>query len=100
MCKCNPQSRTPFCGAIGCEWPSDEVAKEYSPYERCNNPKLLKGVINCLREENTELKRKIEELEGKLKIATDAMQDADFNVLRDILYLALIKIKYDEKVII
>lgn len=60
-------------------------------------------------------RRKIEELEGKLKIATDAMQeadlwridkclasnlDSDFNVLRDILYLALIKIKYDEKVII
>lgn len=21
MCKCNPEIRTPFCGAVGCEWP-------------------------------------------------------------------------------
>lgn len=21
MCKCNPSSRTPFCGRPGCEWP-------------------------------------------------------------------------------
>lgn len=25
MCKCNPNVRTPFCGAVGCEWPEKEV---------------------------------------------------------------------------
>ena len=24
MCKCNPEIRTPFCGAVGCEWPETE----------------------------------------------------------------------------
>lgn len=22
MCKCTPEIKTPFCGAIGCEWPA------------------------------------------------------------------------------
>lgn len=24
MCKCDPRSRTPFCGKPGCEWPEQE----------------------------------------------------------------------------
>ena len=27
MCKCTPNKRTPFCGAVGCEWPEKKVEK-------------------------------------------------------------------------
>ena len=29
MCKCNPSIRTPFCGAVGCEWPKQENVKTF-----------------------------------------------------------------------
>lgn len=27
MCKCTPEIRTPYCGAVGCEWPKDDGVK-------------------------------------------------------------------------
>jgi hypothetical protein len=33
MCKCTPSIRTPYCGSIGCEWPSDEHASVI-PFEK------------------------------------------------------------------
>lgn len=29
MCKCTPGKKTPFCGALGCEWPTRVQADEY-----------------------------------------------------------------------
>lgn len=31
MCKCNPQIRTPYCGAIGCEWPEEKISEVKLP---------------------------------------------------------------------
>jgi hypothetical protein len=40
MCKCNPQVRTPFCGAIGCEWPKEikEGVLERNTLEHLESP--------------------------------------------------------------
>lgn len=41
MCKCNPEIRTPFCGAVGCEWPEQEKGDQLTKHNhvtRDNKP--------------------------------------------------------------
>lgn len=42
MCLCNSKIRTPFCGAVGCEWPSQEHRKCVV----CNQPGKVCGYVS------------------------------------------------------
>lgn len=75
MCKCNPSIRTPFCGAIGCEWPEDNKMKtleekieeqaqempEYDTTEYTVRDAFYKGA-NFVK---AEMQKEIDELENK-----------------------------------
>ena len=38
MCKCTPNKRTPFCGAVGCEWPEQENTNKFKILKAAANP--------------------------------------------------------------
>ena len=48
MCKCTPNVRTPYCGAIGCEWPKEENSgvKNLIKLEMKNDVKDILKEIN------------------------------------------------------
>lgn len=47
MCKCTPNIRTPYCGAVGCEWPKEEGLKNLVKLEMKTDVKdILKEVLD------------------------------------------------------
>ena len=48
MCKCTPSVRTPFCGALGCEWPKPEGTR--STPSRLDDERLTGEQLAALRE--------------------------------------------------
>jgi hypothetical protein len=47
MCKCTPNVRTPYCGAVGCEWPKEDGVKNLVKLEIKTDVKdTLKEVLD------------------------------------------------------
>lgn len=47
MCKCTPNVRTPYCGAVGCEWPKEDGLKNLVKLEIKTDVKdTLKEVLD------------------------------------------------------
>lgn len=80
MCRCNPLSRTPFCGRPGCEWPEQlkkdlgqatkeaQQANEELENSMAVDPEMFDRVNQMMKDRGADIQTPIRTADGKLMV--------------------------------